>query len=96
MLLAFEIQIGSRLHWPHGCISVSLPKPLQSMIASSCDGLSPSLLALPNHFTHIDSWSYLEQRPILQDRMLRQKLNGMIHVPRLKHTNAAELFLGST
>ena len=26
--------------------------------------------------------------------MLRQKLNGMIHVPRLKHTNAAELLLG--
>src|SRR5271156_2112843 len=26
--------------------------------------------------------------------MLRHELNGMIHVPRLKHENAAELFLG--
>jgi hypothetical protein len=56
---------------------------------------SPSLLALLNHFTHIESWMYLEQRAILQGRMLRDELNGMIHVPRLKHKNAADLFLRS-
>ena len=36
----------------------------------------------------------LEPRPILQGWMLRHELNGMIHVPCLKHEDAAELFLG--
>ena len=36
----------------------------------------------------------LEQCSVLQGRMLRHELNGMIHVPRLKHANAAELLLG--
>src|ERR1700722_16824786 len=31
---------------------------------------------------------------MLQCRMLRHELNRMIHVPCLKHANAAELFLG--
>src|ERR1700733_1297778 len=62
--------------------------------SSSRDDLSPSLLALLHHFTHIESWMYLEQRPILQTRMPRHELNGMIHVPCLKHEYAAELFLG--
>src|SRR5271170_4218952 len=61
---------------------------------SSRDGLSPSLLARLNDFIHIANRTYLEYRPILQGRMLRQELNGMIHVPRLKHENAAKLFLG--
>jgi hypothetical protein len=60
----------------------------------ACPDLSPPLFALLNHSTHIESWTYLEYRPILQRRMLRDELNGMIHVPRLQHKNAADLFLG--
>jgi hypothetical protein len=55
---------------------------------SSRGTLSPSLLALLNHFIHIEGWAYVEERPILQGRMLRHELNGMIHVPRLKHESA--------
>jgi hypothetical protein len=62
--------------------------------SSAYRGLSPSLLTCPNDFTHIVSRSYLPQRPILQGRMLRHELNGMIHIPRLKHANATELLLG--
>ncbi len=50
---------------------------------------SPSLLARLNNFIHIAGWTYFPQRPILQGWMLRHELNGMIHIPRLKHANAA-------
>jgi len=64
--------------------------------SSAYRGLPPSLLTCPNDFTHIVSWSYLPQRPILQGRMLRHELNGMIHIPRLKHADAAELLVATS
>src|SRR6185437_4191716 len=61
---------------------------------SSPGALAPSLFALLYHFVQIRYWTYLEKRPILQGRMLRHELNGMIHVACLKHEQAAELLLG--
>src|SRR5271166_840670 len=56
--------------------------------------LSPSLLARIHDFAHVPGWPNLENVAIRQRRMLRHELYSLIHVPRLKHENAAELFLG--
>src|SRR5262245_50935590 len=56
--------------------------------------LSPSLLACLHDFVHVRRWPNLENIAIRQRRMLRHELYSMIHVPRLKHENAAQLFLG--
>jgi hypothetical protein len=50
------------------------------MIASSRDVLSPSLLALLNHFVQIRRWTYLE-RSTLHSRMLGNELNCVIQNP---------------
>src|SRR5271165_3917247 len=56
--------------------------------------LSPSLLARIHYFAHVPGWPNLENVAIRQRRMLRHELYSLIHVPRLKDENAAELFLG--
>src|SRR5262245_56568789 len=61
---------------------------------SACSVFSPSLLTCLNHFVHVRYWPNLENAAVLQGRMLRHELYSMIHVPRLKDENAAELFLG--
>jgi hypothetical protein len=62
------------------------------MIASSRDVLSPSLLALLNHFVQIRRWTYLE-RSTLHSRMLGNELNFVIQVARFKHQNSTQLLL---
>src|SRR5215472_10759494 len=54
----------------------------------------PPLLACLHDFAHVPRWSNLEDVAIGQRRMLANELYSMIHVPRLKHENATELFLG--
>src|ERR1700679_2398508 len=61
---------------------------------SACSGLSPSLLACLDDFIHVPRWPNLPNVAIRQRRMLADELYSMIHVPRLKDENAAELFLG--
>src|SRR5947208_593820 len=56
--------------------------------------LSPPLLARLHDFADVRRWTYLENVAIGQRRMLADELYSMIHVPRLKDENAAELFLG--
>src|SRR5262245_15814673 len=56
--------------------------------------LSPALLACFHQFVQIRRWTYLENVAICQRRMLADELYSMIHVPRFKDENAAELFLG--
>src|SRR5271157_5648579 len=56
--------------------------------------LSPSLLTCLHDFVHVPRWPNLEDVAIRHRRMLRHELYSMIHVPRLKDENAAELFLG--
>src|SRR6267378_7780718 len=57
--------------------------------------LSPSPLALLYDFAQIRNRPYLNRpKSILKAWLLRDKLNGMIEVSRLKDVNAAELFLG--
>jgi hypothetical protein len=63
-------------------------------LSSACSVLSPSLLTFLHHFIHVLRWPNLENVAVLQGRMLRHELYSMIHVPRLKDENAAELFLG--
>src|SRR6202161_2299381 len=55
---------------------------------------SPPPFACLHHFVQIRRWTYLENAAVLYGRMLRHELYRMIHVPRLKDENAAELFLG--
>ena len=56
--------------------------------------LSPSLLALLHDFVKVRRRPNLENAAVLQGRMLRDELYGLIQIPRLKDENAAELFLG--
>src|SRR6266851_9744722 len=56
--------------------------------------LPPPLLACLDDFAHVPGWPNLENVAIRHRRMLRHELYRMIHVPRLKDENAAELFLG--
>ena len=62
--------------------------------SSACSVLSPPLLTCLHDFVHVCRWPNLENAAVLQGRMLRHELYRMIHVPRLKDENAAELFLG--
>src|SRR5215472_11502840 len=64
------------------------------MPSSACSLLSPSLLTCLHDFAHVPCRPNLENVAVFQGRMLRHELYGMIHVPRLKDENAAELFLG--
>src|SRR5579864_1254958 len=68
--------------------------PLSVTPCSSRSALSPSLLAGLHDFVHVPRGPNLENVAVLQGRMLADDLHGMIHVPRLKDENAAELFLG--
>src|SRR5215472_2790478 len=61
---------------------------------SACNVLPPSLLTCLHEFIHVRRRPNLEKVAVLQRRMLRHELYSMIHVPRLKDENAAELFLG--
>src|SRR5262245_40369030 len=61
---------------------------------SACSVLSPALLTCLHQFVHVRRWPNLENVAIRQRRMLRHELYSMIHVPRLKDENTAELFLG--
>src|ERR1051326_2426762 len=54
----------------------------------------PSLLTCLDNFAHVPHWPNLENIAERRRRMLRHELHSMIHVPRLKDENAAELFLG--
>ena len=54
----------------------------------------PSLLTGLYDFVHVPRWPNLEDVAVRQRRMLADQLYGMIHIPRLKHENTAELFLG--
>src|SRR5262245_37250702 len=62
--------------------------------SSAWSVLSPSLLTCLHDFVHVSRWPNLENVAIRHRRMLRHELYSMIHVPRLKDENAAELFLG--
>src|SRR5580698_6661172 len=61
---------------------------------SGCNVLSPPLLARLDDFVHVAHWTDLPSVAIRHRRMLRYELYSMIHVPRFKHKNPAELFLG--
>src|SRR6202040_3153578 len=61
---------------------------------STCLVLSSSLLTCLHDFVHVPRWPNLENVAVRHRRMLRHELYRMIHVPRLKDENAAELFLG--
>src|ERR1700730_16053940 len=62
--------------------------------SSSPSVLAPPLLACLHDFAHVPCWPNLENVAVFHGRMLRHELYSMIHVPRLKDENAAELFLG--
>src|SRR4051812_13619603 len=55
---------------------------------------SSTPLTLLYYFAQIRHWTNLKNIAVLQRRMLLNELVSMIHVPRLKDENAAELFLG--
>src|SRR5215813_271156 len=60
--------------------------------SSACSVLSPPLLACLHDFAHVPNWPNLENAAKRERRMLRHELYRMVHVPRLKDKNAAELF----
>src|SRR6516165_4914225 len=62
--------------------------------SSPCGVLSPALLTCLHYFVHVRRWPNLENVAVRQRRMLADELYSMIHVPRFKDENAAELFLG--
>src|SRR5262249_48336866 len=68
--------------------------PLSVTPCSACSVLSPALLACLHDFAHVPCWPNLENGAVRQSRMLADELDGMIHVPRLKDANAADLLLG--
>src|SRR5260370_19300148 len=68
--------------------------PLSVTPCSACIVLSPALLTCLHQFIDVRRWPNLENVAVLQGRMLRHELYSMIHVPRLKDENAAELLLG--
>src|SRR5215471_11241192 len=55
---------------------------------------APPLLACLDDFAHVPCRPNLETVAVFHGRMLRHELHSMIHVPRFKDENAAELFLG--
>src|ERR1700751_4028528 len=61
---------------------------------SACSRLSPSLLTRLHDFAHVPRGANLPNIAVLHGRMLRHELYSMIHIPRFKNENAAELFLG--
>src|SRR5215470_7583324 len=79
-------------------IAVDLARPrnraFSASPSSACSVLSPALLTCAHDFVHVPCWPNLENVAIPQRRMLAHELYSMIHVPRLKDKNAAELFLG--
>src|SRR5580693_5058464 len=81
-------------------MSAARPAPAMILIilpswpSSSRGILSPSLLTCLHDFVHVPGWPNLENVAIRHRRMLRDELYSMIHVPRLKDENAAELFFG--
>src|ERR1700757_2380582 len=69
--------------------------PFSVRPCSACSVLSPSLLTCLQHFVQVRSRPYLDRsESILKAWKLRNKLNGVIEVSRLKNEKAAELFLG--
>src|SRR5215467_7182923 len=68
--------------------------PLSVTPCSACSVLSPSLLTCLDDFIHVRHRPKLENVAVRQGRMLRHELQRMIHVPRLKDENPADLFLG--
>src|ERR1039458_5219773 len=88
-----------RKHWPTSRYSSSEPcrvsiafRPTSNR-SSACSVLSPSLLTCLHHFVQARRWPNVANAAVLQGRMLRHELHSMIHVPRFKDENAAELFL---
>jgi hypothetical protein len=79
-----------------GMILIILSFGLSLVPPSSRDILSPPpLLALLYYLVQIRKRPYLNRpKSILKAWLLRDKLNGMIEVSRLKDLNAAKLFLG--
>src|SRR5580698_6283643 len=75
-------------------MGTSLLRRLPVALALSCGVLLPPLLACLHDFVHVPGWPNLPNVAIRQRRMLADELYGMIHVPRLKDENAAELFFG--
>src|ERR1700722_9620714 len=71
---------------------MSLPRSVTA--CSACSDLSASLLACFHDFIHVPRWANLENMAIRERRMLADELYGMIHDPRLKNNNAAELLFG--
>src|SRR5882724_4942685 len=61
---------------------------------SSASVLSPPLLACVHDFAHVPCRPNLEKSAKRQRRMPADQLYSMVHVPRLKDKNAADLFLG--
>src|ERR1700677_799085 len=70
------------------------PFPKALLRRSAGCGLSPSLFACLQDLAHIPSWTNLEDAAVLHRRVLRHKLERLVHVARLEDQNAAELFLG--
>jgi hypothetical protein len=62
--------------------------------SSACSVLAPPLLARLHNFAYVPGWPNLENIAMRQSRMLANELDSMIHIPRLKNKNAAELFFG--
>src|ERR1700741_3376792 len=84
---AARVQIRTPIRFP-------FPRGFPTWPPSSRGILSPSPLALSHESAYIRRWPNLENAAVFQGRMLRNELYSMIHVPRLKDENAAELFLG--
>src|SRR5579863_10071208 len=74
--------------------ALSIPSVTKPGPSSGRNDLSPSLLACLHDFAHIPCRPNLENGAERQSRMLADELYSMIHVPRLKDENAAELFFG--
>ena len=66
----------------------------RQQLSSACSVLSPSLLTCLLDFVHISCRPNLPNGAKRERRMLADELYSMIHVPRLKNNNAAELFFG--
>src|ERR1700728_97023 len=68
--------------------------PLSVTPCSACSVLSSALLTCLHQSIHVRRWPNLENVAIRQRWMLADEQYSMIHVPRLKDENAAELFFG--
>src|ERR1700733_11631235 len=74
--------------------SLLMSPPLSVTPFSACSVLSPALLTCLHQFMHVRRWPNLENVAIRQSWMAADELYSMIHVPRLKDENAADLFFG--